>query len=835
MSRHASKSKAPSQPLWLTSVEGAAPRVEPPPAPPPPPPPPKPRTFRSKLACQASAPCRCRAPPPESCPPAPREASTSPPEAPLVSVICPTTLRRRALHGLLYDNFVAQDHERKELLVLDSGGADPSPFFAALDDPRVRYAHVPSDGDGSGDERPEFCVGAFPPRNKRNRLVEASGDVVVCMDDDNLYAPSYVSTMVAHLLASGHDLVTLGAFYVASPTKGADGRYASARGAYASDWWDGTVFADEGDERGAARGETMARDDTETGRQAAASLLACIQYVELNLVAVRKIVKKRDTVATRRQLGGGRGGAWLLSAARSPHLTALESFEAPFAALLATARRAADRAARSRRRARRRRWGPPRQRRRGERAGARGARQGLRRRAGAGAGARGSRESAANFGIDAEDAYAEAICVVPEALPPSSEASDGDDDGARALWCVIGYAGLLAATAAAPAPTSTRPRSRCRRRPRACCSARRPGGAGLPPGLRDGGRRARSRGSSRALVAALGNLVYGLAPAAPPFPGLVAALLARGALGAAAAADAAHRQYLRPSPAGRGGPRRYVAAESLGGVVGVGLAVVMTGARVSTAAPRVLAVALLLFAAFVAAYWRGAADARTRSGPAPGRRRRRGAPPLFAPAVERARRTAVAAVAAAHVVLEVVLASTALTVGRRWWSPRGAAGLLLLLKASEYPREARRRGASKRAATRRPGAGLRRGAAVGVALLGLAAADLRPAAPEATARSAAGYASRAARVRGVVRLARRRARRRDEARPRRRGPKSRSSSRRRFAGDAVAAASAAATSALVLWLPPLAALGAVAAARGGGAGGAAILGRRDLRAETRPA
>jgi hypothetical protein len=38
--------KAPSQPLWLTSVEGAAPRVEPPPAPPPPPPPPKPRTFR---------------------------------------------------------------------------------------------------------------------------------------------------------------------------------------------------------------------------------------------------------------------------------------------------------------------------------------------------------------------------------------------------------------------------------------------------------------------------------------------------------------------------------------------------------------------------------------------------------------------------------------------------------------------------------------------------------------------------------------------------------------------------------------------------------------------
>ena len=102
--------------------------------------------------------------------------------------------------------------------------------------------------------------------------------------------------------------------------------------------------------------------------------------------------------------------------------------------------------------------------------------------------------------------------------------------------------------------------------------------------------------------------------------------------------------------------------------------------------------------------------------------------------MERARRTAVAAVAAAHVVLEVVLASTALTVGRRFgWSPRGAAGLLLLLKASEYP--------AKRAAARRIEAGgdeaplvlaCGAGAAVGVALLGLAAADLRgPAAPEA--------------------------------------------------------------------------------------------------------
>ena len=573
----------------------------------------------------------------------------------------------------------------------------------------------------------------------------------------------------------------------------------------------------------------QARDDTETGRQAAASLLACIQYVELNLVAVRKIVKKRDTVATRRQLGGGRGGAWLLSAARSPHLTALESFDAPFAALLATARRAADRAARSRPSSPTSALGPLLA--NGDAANARALAALVKACDAALAQARAARADlresvAANFGIDAEDAYAEAICVVPEALPPSSEASDDDDDGARALWCVIGYAGLLAASTAAAAPGAYEYAVALELPPAAAGVLL--GAAPLaalafrPAFEMEGGARAKPRLVACALAAALGNLVYGFAPAAPPFPGLVAALLARGALGAAAAADAAHRQYLKAvAPPGRRvrSAARYVAAESLGGVVGVGLAVVMKGARVSTAAPRVLAVALLLFAAFVAAYWREAP--RERADEARPRAKDddddEGAPPLFAPAVERARRTAVAAVAAAHVALEVVLASTALTVGRRFgWSPRGAAGLLLLLKASEYP--------AKRAAARRVEAGgdeaplvlaCGAGAAVALALLGLAAADLQgPAAPEATARSAAGYASLAllasAASCAVHVAARDVATKLDPRRTRSEVPRLLFAAA--LAGDAVAAASAAATSALVLWLPPLAALGAVAAA-----------------------
>lgn len=91
-----------------------------------------------------------------------------------------------------------------------------------------------------------------------------------------------------------------------------------------------------------------------TAAQAMSLLLATLRFVELNLIAVRKIVKKRDKFATR---GGfalsdrqgtevGRSGqsashsraTWLLCPKRSRHLECLESFEPQFAALLVSAR-----------------------------------------------------------------------------------------------------------------------------------------------------------------------------------------------------------------------------------------------------------------------------------------------------------------------------------------------------------------------------------------------------------------------------------------------------------------------------------------------------------------
>ncbi|KAJ8599364.1 hypothetical protein CTAYLR_007018 [Chrysophaeum taylorii] len=83
--------------------------------------------------------------------------------------------------------------------------------------------------------------------------------------------------------------------------------------------------------------------DVAAAREATSLLLATLRFVELNLVAVRKIVKKRDKFAARDGFGRAparkSGGVnWLLCPERSRHLECLESFEPQFAALLVSAR-----------------------------------------------------------------------------------------------------------------------------------------------------------------------------------------------------------------------------------------------------------------------------------------------------------------------------------------------------------------------------------------------------------------------------------------------------------------------------------------------------------------
>jgi glycosyltransferase involved in cell wall biosynthesis len=112
-----------------------------------------------------------------------------------ISVITPTKNRDERLQAM-YRCFAAQTWAERELLILDDSPA-PSPFFSALNDPRVIYKHLSH----------PLVLG-----EKRNRMVaEASGDFIAHFDDDDLYAPTYLEQMMA--MRGSADFFTLSGWF----------------------------------------------------------------------------------------------------------------------------------------------------------------------------------------------------------------------------------------------------------------------------------------------------------------------------------------------------------------------------------------------------------------------------------------------------------------------------------------------------------------------------------------------------------------------------------------------------------------------------------------------
>mmetsp|Transcript_79572 Transcript_79572/g.177973 ORF Transcript_79572/g.177973 Transcript_79572/m.177973 type:complete len:404 (-) Transcript_79572:27-1238(-) len=109
----------------------------------------------------------------------------------LVSVVCPTTARRRRFHPLLYQCFKYQDYGMKELIIIETCEEPPSDFWldTARRDPAVLYRHfaVPEDSWSVGLKRNLACC-------------FATGTLIAHFDDDDLYAPCYLSSMVQRLL-----------------------------------------------------------------------------------------------------------------------------------------------------------------------------------------------------------------------------------------------------------------------------------------------------------------------------------------------------------------------------------------------------------------------------------------------------------------------------------------------------------------------------------------------------------------------------------------------------------------------------------------------------------
>jgi glycosyltransferase involved in cell wall biosynthesis len=123
---------------------------------------------------------------------------------PAVSVITPTW-NREALLPFAYRSFASQRAGALEWIVIDDSDT-PSAFMMGLNDERVVYRHLPS----------RLSIG-----EKRNLAVElARSEVIAHFDDDEVYAPDYLATMLDYMRVCEAEFVKLGAFFLYSRTYG---------------------------------------------------------------------------------------------------------------------------------------------------------------------------------------------------------------------------------------------------------------------------------------------------------------------------------------------------------------------------------------------------------------------------------------------------------------------------------------------------------------------------------------------------------------------------------------------------------------------------------------
>jgi|SRR5580700_603647 glycosyltransferase involved in cell wall biosynthesis len=121
---------------------------------------------------------------------------------PRVSIITPTMNRQKLLPAL-WDCIRAQSVQDIEWLIHD-GSSQPASMFDPINDPRVRYMHVPE----------AMTIGA-----KRNDLCRAAnGEIIVHFDDDDFYGPHYIQGMISYMTAQNASFVKLFGFFLYQQT-----------------------------------------------------------------------------------------------------------------------------------------------------------------------------------------------------------------------------------------------------------------------------------------------------------------------------------------------------------------------------------------------------------------------------------------------------------------------------------------------------------------------------------------------------------------------------------------------------------------------------------------
>lgn len=111
---------------------------------------------------------------------------------PLVTCIMPTANRQEFIPFAI-DNFLKQDYANAELVIIDDGIESCADLIPKND--KIRYYYT----------EPIGTIG-----KKRNIACEkASGEFITHWDDDDWYAPDWISRQVNLLLSSGADIIGL--------------------------------------------------------------------------------------------------------------------------------------------------------------------------------------------------------------------------------------------------------------------------------------------------------------------------------------------------------------------------------------------------------------------------------------------------------------------------------------------------------------------------------------------------------------------------------------------------------------------------------------------------
>ena len=111
---------------------------------------------------------------------------------PLVSCITPTANREKYI-PLAIRYFLSQDYANAELIIIDDGNQSVAGLIPA--DPRIKYFYADAIG----------TIGT-----KRNYACEkARGDIIVHWDDDEWYAPDWITRTVNYLLNADADITGL--------------------------------------------------------------------------------------------------------------------------------------------------------------------------------------------------------------------------------------------------------------------------------------------------------------------------------------------------------------------------------------------------------------------------------------------------------------------------------------------------------------------------------------------------------------------------------------------------------------------------------------------------